>query len=1034
MDRRKRALFSCDRCKIRKIKCRRVSNNDLKYDNITPCIQCSKAGVACTTSIPRKKRFYGPVKNVSLHYRCLLALVIGLFPDKDVYNIEELIDLGHSLKIEMPSTDSSSDNQPFRPGIQEVQNASSLKAEPSYPLNEDAIKPLTEDECKDGYLSGNSRHAAAQASTSSTSASSSSTDLNKLQVAKDKKVLLASEAAVKQEPPSLPPSIKVKKSAQCDSDRLIMDRFGHTHYIGNFGTASVLNGLCDIIIKRSSSSRHTPTSTQDIRDSTLQTITSENEPVYQYPTHLYNLDTINVDRFPLINLIGRQEADIYVSVFFEKVHPYYFIFNRKRFDQRYELFWKEIKKTSKAKGSMNEPLRLSGTAICCIYMVWILGRRFMQYSSKSEMPKGAVLDLEMTDRFIDIIRLTLSDVVLTPTIDGIRLLFLFSTYLSSIKVRESGYCLMEMAAIQAKGLGLHRKVIVDKFNDGKSDEMKRIMWSLAKNESILCCSLGRASAIPWEEIDVELPKIDDEPDELFKTYYFKSVRLTRIIFFILDYKKKTQKEPLSLGSLEKALTCQRELQSFWDSLPEQWKDYKSLPIRRYKPKLHIQYHYYYITLTLPMFLHIVSVPNYNIKRGDPLLGLLVHGILSSFETAELVTYTDANGFFNGTIYYDVFYCYNAIMVLTLSYILFVSSKHSGGRTSVVDLDYLDSKYGINLEHLLKEINMIRKLILNNLHKIDGTMRRMSDIIETLLDDLGIIQILVKKYNAPKSNAKSIDGKSESSQTSVSASLPGSFRKLKFHLNHEKHRKRRSQSARPSTKKAKKQTPPSSAASFSKSGTAPVSNQLSAGGTKPIRRALKSNLHSDGEHDKLIFNNSEVPSSNYQGYVQSLPPDSAQTHNFLGSGMSSGTGNSNFADDQTSSFRSSPQSMWYGNDNSQITVPSMLSSSRIMPSGMVNTIHNGNREGSASSQQDSSAASRSPPITSTSNPSNGDSPVADSNATTPGGSNINDVLTSMALNTDLMDALFGTDMLTSDNNNRNNGQNHNSSPFMVNKWS
>lgn len=1032
MDRRKRALFSCDRCKIRKIKCRRVLNNDLKYDNITPCIQCTKAGVACTTSIPRKKRFYGPVKNVNLHYKCLLALVIGLFPDKDVYNIEELIDLGHSLKIEMPSTDSTSENQPFKPGAQAAQDSLPVKTEPSYPLNDDSTKPLTEDELKD-------RKSEQQLSTTSTSTSSSSSDLhakvlNGLKVPDNKKKPLTSEAAVKNLPPNLPPSIKIKKSAQCDSDRLIMDRFGHTHYIGNFGTASVLNGLCDIIIKRSSSSRHTPTSTQDIRDSTLQTITSENEPVYQYPTHLYNLDTINVDRFPLINLVGREEADIYVSVFFEKVHPYYFIFNRKRFDQRYELFWKEIKKTSRLKGSSNEPLRLSGAAICCIYMVWILGRRFMQYSSKSELPKGTVLDLEMIDRFIDIIRLTLSDVVLTPTINGIRLLFLFSTYLSSIKVRESGYCLMEMAAIQAKGLGLHRKVIVDKFNDGKSDEMKRIMWSLAKNESILCCSLGRASAIPWEEIDVELPKIEDENDELFKTYYFKSVRLTRIIFSILDYKKKTQKEPLSLGSLEKALTCQKELQSFWDDLPEQWKDYKSLPIRRYKPKLHIQYHYYYITLTLPMFLHIVSVPNYNIKRGDPLLGLLVHGILSSFETAELVTYTDANGFFNGTIYYDVFYCYNAIMVLTLSYILFVSSKHSGGRTSLIDLDYLDSEYGINLEHLLKEINMIRKLILNNLHKIDGTMRRMSDIIETLLDDLGIIQILVKKYNAPKSNAKSIDGKSESSQTSVSASFPGSFRKLKFHLNHEKHRKKRSQSARPSSKRSKKATPPASSVSFSKSGTAPVSNQLSTGKARSHHSIGKSNLHDNHQvaQSMLAFNNGgDVPSTRYQGLIHSSPASQDQTHGFLNAEINNGSGSQGFASGSQSTFKVPHQSMWYG-DDSQITIPSMLSSSKNVPSGLVNTIHSARRENSASSQPESSIASGSPPI-STSNISNDDSPAADSNATTPGGSNINDVLTSMALNTDLMDALFGTDMLTSDNNNRNSGQNQDP-PFMSNKWS
>ncbi|GME95998.1 unnamed protein product [Ambrosiozyma monospora] len=439
-----------------------------------------------------------------------------------------------------------------------------------------------------------------------------------------------------------------------------MDRFGHTHFIGNFGTASLLNGLCDIIIKRSYNLKP-PTSTQDIRDSSVQTITSENEPVYQYPTHLYNLDTININRFPLINLIPKDEADGYVKVFFEKVHPYYFIFNKDKFQERYKIFWDEINKTDKQDDSTSDststatPLGISSAEICCVYMVWILGSRFQEFSnsnknSNANMKQSALnnasLDSELIGRYIDIIKLSLSDIVLTPTIDGIRLLILFSVYLSSIKVRESGYCLMQLAAIQCKSLGLHRKFIVSKFTNERADEMKRILFSLAKSETTLCCSLGRASAIPWEEIDIDLPLLKDENDDLFKTYYFMSVKLTMIIFEILDYKKQTQKEPLSLVSIEKALTFQKKLENFWERLPDNWKNYKSLPIRRYKPKLHIQYHYYFITLTLPMFLNIVSTQSSVVKKDDPIMPLLVNSIKSACQTAEIVTYTDSTGFFN----------------------------------------------------------------------------------------------------------------------------------------------------------------------------------------------------------------------------------------------------------------------------------------------------------------------------------------------------------------------------------------------------
>ncbi|KAH3666094.1 hypothetical protein OGAPHI_004283 [Ogataea philodendri] len=725
-------------------------------------MQCSKAGVSCTTTIPRKKRFFGPIENITLHYKCLLALVSGLFPDKDVYNIEELMNLGKAFKFEMPSENSNEE---------EIQNIQDLK--------QHALEEENEENEATNETSESKRESSEETEVPANNADQKQTDIKDEE---EESVLVTTKSGL----PKLPPNIKVK-SAAYDRDRLIMDRFGHTHFIGNFGTASLLNGLCDIIIKRSFSVKP-PTSTQDIRDSSVQTITSENEPVYQYPTHLYNLDAININRFPLINLLNRIEADMYKSVFFEKVHPYYFIFNEFKFDEKYNLFWEEIKKTNN-KDDEPTPMKIGSAEICCIYMVWILGRRFQLYTNPQDLPINSELDDDLIGRYIDIIKLSLSDIVLTPTLDGIRLLILLSVYLSSIKVRESGYCLMQMAAIQSKSLGLHRKFIVDKFNDEKADEMKRVMWSLTKSETTLCCSFGRASAIPWEEVDVELPTMAEVDNDLFKIYYVQSSRLTKIIFQILDNKRKSTREPLSLVSIEKLLLFQKNLDKFWESLPESWKDYKSLPVRRYKPKLHIQFHYYFINLTLPVFMHIVSTQTSVIRRDDPIQSLLVNGIKSSIKTAEILTYTDSNGFFNGTLYYDVFYSYNAIMVLTLTYILFKSSKGQKSK-SALDLEYLDKEHDINFPNLMKAINLIRNLILNNLHQIDGTMRRMSDIIETLLEDLGIIQVLVKEFGARSSNVRKIEDRNESGSTSVNGGIiPGYYRKFKVNEKSKPKRRR-----------------------------------------------------------------------------------------------------------------------------------------------------------------------------------------------------------------------------------------------------
>lgn len=913
-EKRKRALFSCDRCKLRKTKCNRIQNNDLKYDNITPCLQCTKAGVACTTSIPRKKRFYGPVKNIAFHYKCLLSLVAGLFPDSDIYSFEDLIDLGHKLKIEMPKLDLADEED-----NETLENLKTEKeAQPDKAITEKTdLMPKKPAVIKSESVS----HAANKnEDIPRKKLTKRRNEIDSLEATENQestsKQLLITENKEQPKLPKLPPGVKLKNS---DNERLIMDRFGHTHFIGNFGTASLLNGLCDIIIKNSFNKKKPPTSTQDLRDHSVQTITSDNAPAYQYPKQLYNFDRIEIDRFPLINTIEKEEADFYMKIFFEKVHPYYFIFNRELFMEKYHIFWEEIDADmNREKADTHTVLRLSSAEICSIYMVWILGKRFQQYSFPEILPSNAKLDDETISKLIDIIKLSFTDVVLTPSIDGIRLLILFSVYLSSIKVRESGYCLMELAVIQAKSLGLHRKSIVAKFNEKKADVMKRILWSLAKSETILSYSFGRSSGIPWEEIDIGLPTVEDETDEEFKVFYSRSCMLTKIIFEILDYKKKSHKEPLSLVSVEKALYFRRKLEKFWEGVPEIWKDYKSLPINRYKPKLHIQYHYYYIALTLPMFLYIVNSQSYIIKNDDPFLALLVCGIKSSFKTAEIISYTDSKGFFNGTIYFDIFYCYNAIMVLTLSYTLFKSSQNSKEK-QIIDLDNLDKKYGINLDEVLKSINLIRKLIWKNLGKIDGTMRRMSDIIETLLDDLGIIQILVVKYGAKPSNVKNIETKDETGKTSVSSISTG-YRKIKLNLNQQ------GRSKRTRTPTPKNERPSKSPARSKKPRR--FDNMPSGGGLYPFS-----------------------PMGDDQAEPYSLIP----TESPMGK--------------DTISKTDSPRNF----EATELDNPALGS----------NEIHLANNATSASDNQ----------------------PALDINAN----DNINDVLNSLSLNNDLMDALFGSEL-------------------------
>jgi proline utilization trans-activator len=95
---RKRALVSCDRCKLRRARCIRVSPNE-------PCTDCKISGVQCESKLPRKQRVYGSVETLSLRYRALESLVKGLFPKENVQDLNTIFRIAAARNISMPAND-----------------------------------------------------------------------------------------------------------------------------------------------------------------------------------------------------------------------------------------------------------------------------------------------------------------------------------------------------------------------------------------------------------------------------------------------------------------------------------------------------------------------------------------------------------------------------------------------------------------------------------------------------------------------------------------------------------------------------------------------------------------------------------------------------------------------------------------------------------------------------------------------------------------------------------------------------------------
>lgn len=95
---RKRALVSCDRCKLRRARCIRDNPDE-------PCADCKMSGVQCESKLPRKQRVYGSVETLSMRFRALESLIKGLFPQDNTQDVNVLFKIAEARNIPMPDSD-----------------------------------------------------------------------------------------------------------------------------------------------------------------------------------------------------------------------------------------------------------------------------------------------------------------------------------------------------------------------------------------------------------------------------------------------------------------------------------------------------------------------------------------------------------------------------------------------------------------------------------------------------------------------------------------------------------------------------------------------------------------------------------------------------------------------------------------------------------------------------------------------------------------------------------------------------------------
>lgn len=671
-DKRKKASFSCDRCKVRKIACHRG-------ETAGPCEGCSKAGIECATTIKRKKKIRGPIENIGLHYKCLHVLVKNMFPEVDVNNIDALIDLGMRHKFQMPSRygeGSDAEEKELRELSIVITSGKPLPRSPISADDSDS-KSLT------GSVSRSNSQSGPQAEVIAIKAETREPDLK---LEDEEKLCLVINQQL-----NLP-----------QKDYIIVDLAGNSHCIGPLGSPGFLDSYMRIIGLKTNVDILKWASFQKIAKGEM-IISSNQEPIQQQ-----DLRFLNLEMFPYFGDIGRTEAEYYVNIFFTKIHPRCLCFDEKLFRESHMHFWEAIDTKTRNK-------QLSNHLISSIYMVWILGRLY------DPMDCSVIVDETVIQKYLRVVKLCLSDILLMGTLDGIRCLLLLSMYMDNRKRRETGYILIELAARQAVTLGLNRRSLcLCTEDEGKKEELKRTWWSVFNMEVCFSGQMGRSSCIQIEDVNADVPNCIGVSDlSLYAPGFAGVVELTKHLYEVLQFRKFLSKSSLlAEANISRALEIHKNLTDVFESLDPELRNLQDF--HGCKLSVNYRYHYYSLLLLLPFYLNVANTPS--VIMTPSILNLINLCAKLSMAVADLMELSAEHQLLNGTLFQDIFYAYHAVMGLVVAYLMIKDGDSMLG-------------FEFTLPQLDVAVCKIKRLRLSESKNVGGTLLKISRYIDAFVAGL-----------------------------------------------------------------------------------------------------------------------------------------------------------------------------------------------------------------------------------------------------------------------------------------------------------
>lgn len=653
---RRRALISCDRCKTRRIRCARPTEE-------VSCEACLDSGVACKSTLPRKRLAYGSVDAAGPRYKALEALVQSIYPDEDCDDIQTLYRLLAERNAPTSSHDTAVD-------ISQLTHA-------------DSHRPDGQKNTGSGS-SSNERSMAFQSFVGRASTIGSS---------------VAAQTPTSTVTIGVPWPANVDPTVQgmvtnLAEETCIPAPHGVAHYVGpasSFEFARAVRRLVGVRSETLDDTRARLGRRSKLRAefANLKTSIALEPRIQAHPASTVRehsnepptrsspgaseaqegLRSVSPSRRWLRALVPPREiSDKLVQAFFDRLHTNYILFHRGTFHTRYESIWQR----SPIYRYEREPGWL-----CSLFMVFVFGAQLLEHEGLEDAAG-------LQRKFLRHVRERFHHLALTANLPNVQALLLLQLYEHNAGERNTSWILLGQAARMSIALGMHREGTSHNFDAIERNTRRMVWFTLYSFEQFTSLQLGRPSTIKALEVNVHLPDesvldgSDYPPDYI--NHASKLLDLTSKVRHFATAASPNCFDDVFLTSMVDSLTTiSKELNTWYTRLPRHLRPEWSFISPRHLRAvllLHANYHHIASVLTRPYLLAKVDHDiRHQADSGSNLpavtastVTLAQDCITSSVAVADMLHRLSSESLLEGLGWTDFYYLYHAMLALCLDFL------------------------------------------------------------------------------------------------------------------------------------------------------------------------------------------------------------------------------------------------------------------------------------------------------------------------------------------------------------------------------